>query len=206
VAKANKRGRVSGGNGKRGGAAADVRFAAQVGKIVKGIDAATVAFDGFALPELTSDQRLTSIGRLRQGEADAILAVLDTMDQFPGIFAALAAKDGGVDPNEVETEPARSALARALALAPLAKAMDALAQKVSDAIMASAQQAKELSIAAYQIGKLSAAADPGVAKAMAAPMNFYGYQGQRRKMAKKRAAASAKRNANKGNADEAISS
>jgi glycosyltransferase involved in cell wall biosynthesis len=39
-------------------------------------------------------------------------AILDTVDAFPAVFAAIAAKDGGADPNAVETGPARASLAR----------------------------------------------------------------------------------------------
>jgi len=67
-----------------------------------------VAFD---LARFTADERLHSNGRLRDGEDEVMVNILDTIDEMPGLFAALANRDHGSNPNIVETAPARAALA-----------------------------------------------------------------------------------------------
>lgn len=115
------------------------------------------------------------------------------MDAFTGVFAPLAAKDGGTDPNAVETAPARTALAEALALQPLADAIEAVAGRVSDAVLALATQAKEVSVPAYAIGKAGAASSPALRKTMAPALDFYAAPAAKRLQKKKLAAAKAKR-------------
>jgi hypothetical protein len=168
-------------------------FDVQVQKIAAAVDGAAAAFAALGLPGLTAEQRHTSMGRLRVGEAAAMEVIFDAMDAFPGVFGALAAKDGGVDPKKVETAPARAALAHAEALAPLAEALKVLDQKVADAIMASAQAAKEVSVPAYAIGKASAATDAEIGSAMAPALDFYGHVGLTRKLKAKRAATKTKK-------------
>lgn len=168
-------------------------FAAQAQKLLTSVQALATSFAALDLPSLTSEERLHSAGKLRVGESDAMTTIFDAMDAYPGVFAALAAKDGGVDPTEVETGPARAALAEAVALEPLSTAIRALETQVSDAILASAAQAKDVSVPAYAIGKASAASDPGVRKAMATAIDFYSHSAQKRVASKKIAATKAKK-------------
>jgi hypothetical protein len=173
-------------------AAASAKLTAQIQKLAANLQALASQFRDLGLPELTSEDRVHSSGRLRGGEAAAITSIFDAMDAFPGVFAALAAKDGGEDPAAVETAPGRAALAQATTLAPLAAAIQAFDTSVSDAILASAAQAKDVSVPAYAIGKASAASDPKVRKSMAAAMSFYSRSSQRLATSKKIAATKAK--------------
>jgi len=93
----------------------------------------------------------------------------------------------------VETAPARTALAEAQGLGALSAALQALATQVSDAILACATQAKDVSVPAYAIGKAGAATDPSLRKAMATSISFYSHSAQKRVASKKIAATKAKK-------------
>jgi hypothetical protein len=169
-----------------------IAFATQAQKLLASAQALAASFAALGLPTLTSDEVLHSNGKLRAGEVAAMTAIFDAMDAFPGVFAALAAKDGGIDPTKVETDPARTDLAQVQALAPLSAALKALDAEVSNAILALAGQAKTVSVPAYAIGKASAASDPQVRKALAAAITFYGRTAQKKAASKKLAATKAK--------------
>jgi hypothetical protein len=174
-------------------AGSSTTFTTQVQKLLASAQSLAASYAALGLPSLTSDEQLHSNGKLRVGEADAMTTIFDAMDDFPGVFAALAAKDGGVDPTEVETGPARGNLAQAQALAPLSAALQALDAQVSSAILALAGQAKDVSVPAYAIGKASAASDPKVRTALATAISFSGGPSQKRVASKKIAAAKAKK-------------
>lgn len=178
-----------GGNGGGGNGG----FDAKVQKLVASVAQVGAAVDALGLPALTDEERRTAIGKLRAGEADAMVAIFDAMDAFPGVFAPLAAKDGGVDPNKLETEPAREALADSQSLGPLADELQTVAARVADAVLALATQAKEVSVPAYAIGKAGAASDAKLRKAMAPALDFYGRPAAKRVAKKKLAAGRAKK-------------
>jgi hypothetical protein len=178
---------------KSNGTSATTAFAAAVQKLLAQTQALGQALDALDLPALTADERAHSNGRLRDGEAAAMVAIFDAMDAYPGVFGALAAKDGGVDPTAVETQPARNALADSQALGPVGAALATLAQRVSDGILAYASQAKDVSVPAYAIGKASAASDPAVRKALSPAITFYGAGARKRQLDKKVKATRAKK-------------
>jgi hypothetical protein len=126
------------------------------------------------LTSLTPEERMHTMGKLRDGEADAMNAVYDTMDKFPGVFWALATKDGGTNANVVETAPARASLASAQDLGPVLSALEALTTHVSDHVIASANAAKEVSVPAYAIGRTSAKQDPAIRTSLSKALEFYG--------------------------------
>jgi len=191
-------------NGSSGNGAG---FGAQVQKLSAAVKALAAQVGAMGLAGLTSEQRQTSMGKLRVGEADAIETIFDAMDAFPQVFVALAPRDGGVDPNAVETAPARAALAQSLALAPVLKSVQALEQTLSDAVIAYAEQAKQVSVPAYRIGAASAPVDAALAKAMATSMDFYGHPARtvsrRKKVAATRASKAAKKAAKNPSANGA---
>jgi len=53
---------------------------------------------------LTPTERLTSVGKLRIGEASVLREVLDTAAANPSLVAGHSDDDGGTDPNRFETE------------------------------------------------------------------------------------------------------
>ncbi|APR87536.1 hypothetical protein A7982_12885 [Minicystis rosea] len=162
------------GNAKSGGSAtATSALEKAVQKARSAVAAVMSELEAHDLESLTPDDRLHSSGRLRDGEGEAMLSILDTVDAHPGLFAALAPHDHGNDDNAVETAPARAALARRALLAPLAKDLDTLLTRVSDDMMSSGEKAKDVTVPAYGIIKASAAIAPALRKAAAPAIGFY---------------------------------
>ena len=64
------------------------------------------------LVELDAHARKHSLGKLRDGEADAMRVVLDAADGAPMYFGALATHDHGTNEKVFETKPSRHALDR----------------------------------------------------------------------------------------------
>jgi len=129
-----------------------------------------------ALPPLialTDNERRTTDGRLRQGEAKALAAVVDVADSMPTAFTVLADKDGGVDPKRFETDRLRDALARADALDELATSLEELARDVRDSQLALGGDARSVILAAYEIAKPIAKHDDGVRAKLAPALNYY---------------------------------
>jgi hypothetical protein len=129
--------------------------------------------DSLGLASLTEDERKHSAGKLRNGEAAAMTTILDTVDLFPAVFAALADKDGGFDANLVETAPSRALIARAQVLAPFAAVVETILSRVSDDMLSSAATAKEVTGPAYAIGKANATSNPKVKRALSTAIDFY---------------------------------
>lgn len=145
---------------------------------------------------LTSSQRQTSNGKLRDGETAAMVNVLDTVDAFSAMFISIADKDGGVDDAKVETGPSRELIALWTALSPVAAAIDEIQTEVADKMLDAASRAKDVTVPAYAIVRANAPANAKMAKAAKPAMTFYGQP------AKQRAANQAKqtRAAKKANA------
>jgi hypothetical protein len=76
-----------------------------VNKLIAGIRAGKRDLLAEGLVSLTPDARLHSSGKLRDGEEEVMTDVLDTIDQYPGVFIALAPHDHGKDDKVVETGP-----------------------------------------------------------------------------------------------------
>lgn len=160
---------------------------AAVQKARAAIEAANEALAAVGLARLTVEERQVSSGRLREGEPRALATILDTVDAHPELFVSLADRDGGKDPDVLETAPARAALARVAALASLEEDLDALLTAVSDDRLASAAFVKSVTVPAYGIAKANAPVNPKLRKSIAGALDFYG------KGARTRAAKNAKK-------------
>ena len=148
-------------------------FQTAIADVLATAQAMRASLDALDLASLTEDERKHSAGKLRTGEPAAMTTILDTVDAFPQLFSALAAKDNGTNPNAVETAPSRASLARSQTLAPLAIVLESLVTRVSDDMLASAAAAKDVTVPAYAIGKASAASDAKVRKSLATAIDFY---------------------------------
>lgn len=169
--------------GKNGGGKGLER---KVQKALLAIEAVIADLEGEDLEALTPDERQHSSGKLRDGEEEVMVSILDTIDAHPGLFASLAAHDHGKDDKVVETEPARSALARRALLAPLAKELGGLLTRVSDDMMANGEKAKDVTVPAYGIIKANAPMLPSLRKSAAPAIAFYQQTAKRKKaLAKK---------------------
>jgi hypothetical protein len=163
-------------------------FEAQVAKAQTSANALLAMLKALGCQVLTDEERLHTMGKLRVGEDKAMNAVFDTMDANPVVFESLADKDGGTDPNTVETQPARDALTEAEALSPLVDVLAEMHTIVSDGMIANGQFAKELSVPAYAIGKALAVTNKTIRTQLAPAITFYGVSARRNVASKQRAA------------------
>lgn len=145
------------------------------------IRAAKAALAAVDLAKLTAEERRFSSGRLREGEPAALENLLDAIDAHPSAFESLADRDGGEDPNVLETAPTRAALARRALLEPLAEELEELSNAVSDDLLASAATVKALTIPAYAIAKANASVNAKLRKSVSSALDFYAKSGRRRK-------------------------
>jgi hypothetical protein len=152
-----------------------------VSAAIASIKAAREDLEGQGLASKTQEERLYSNGKLREGEAEVMTVVLDTMDRFPGIFASLAARDHGEDDKVLETGPARAALARMALLKPLQAELEALLTRVSDDILECAELVKDVTSPGYAIIKANEAVAPEVRKASAPAITYYANLSRRRR-------------------------
>jgi hypothetical protein len=121
------------------------------------------------LIELGVAGRKHAIGRLRDGEDEALLSVFDAAEAHPSRFQALA-DDGDTG---FETVHARAALARRALLGKVASPMSEIERRLSDTQLALGSRAREIGIAAYVVGRLNAQADPALAGAMDPAIAFF---------------------------------
>lgn len=138
--------------------------------------------ENLELARLTAEERQVANGRLRDGEAEVLETLLDTMDAFPGPFAVLADKDRGDDAATLETGPTRQALARRQALAPVAAALAQLTRRVEDDVLVQGERAREVTTPAYALLKANAAVDPKLRKKAAKVFDFYAKMGRPKKL------------------------
>ena len=129
--------------------------------------------DTLGLASLTKDERLHSTGKLRDGEEPVLEVILKTIDTHSTLFTSIADKDGGQDPTKVETAPSREALARRAALVPLFDALERLAKRVGDDILASGEHVKDVTIPAYAIIRANAPLNDELRRSAADALNFY---------------------------------
>lgn len=125
------------------------------------------------LVNLSPDERAVSLGRLRDGEAKVIGSILDAVDAHPQHFSALADRDKGTDEGVVETGPTRDALAKALALVPVAERLTTLATALSDTVLTHFASAREFSIGAYSLGRPAAKFDAKLRSTLNEAHTFY---------------------------------
>lgn len=131
------------------------------------------------LVTLTEDERRHSDGKTRAGEADALSSVADAADLRPQYFAPLAAKDGGTDPKQFETDLLRDHLVRRKILAELLTASEGLTTPISDTVLSLGEHVRPVLLAAYQIAKPLAAQDDALRTKLAPALDFYGRIGRR---------------------------
>jgi len=105
---------------------------------------------------LSREERRTSTGRVGDDELPELEAILDVVDGSPALFAALAARDRGADPERVETAPTRQAIAVLRALGPVMAAVRALDDALSDTRLRLGEQVREVTTAARAIAKANA--------------------------------------------------
>jgi hypothetical protein len=156
------------------------KLALAVEKARAAVRAAVAALEAHELAASTSEERAHSAGKLRDGEDLALEGILDTVDAHPEHFVSLAPHDHGTDALKVETGPARAALARRTLLLPLAAELSALAQRVSDDVMASGALARDVTTPAYAIIRANAPINPALRKSASASLNFYVKQAQKK--------------------------
>jgi len=123
--------------------------------------------------ELTDDGRLHA-SRLREGEPEALTGVLDYADARPELFANLANKDEGKDPNVFETDLIRQRMAAAAVLQKIVDRIDQTRLAISDSALYVATLAKRPALAAYEIAKPQAPHDAVHGKKLNAAINLYG--------------------------------
>ncbi len=139
------------------------------------------------LVQLDLIARKHSIGKLRDGETDAMRSVLDAADAEPEYFRALAGKDHGGDPKRFETGPSREALHQRDELARLHKVLRGFSLRLSDSILALGAEAREVTNAAYHIARVNSDADPKLKTLLAPAFAFYARGGRPKSKTKKNA-------------------
>lgn len=120
-----------------------------------------------AIVALSRDERRSSTGKVGDEELPELTAILDAIDAQPALFTALAPRDGGVDPDAVETEPTRRVIATLHAMAPALKAVRALDEALSDTRLRLGEQVREVTTAARAIAKANAPVNDGVRAGLA---------------------------------------
>ncbi len=150
-----------------------------VGDLQKALALVAKAFDQVEvltkkLPQLTPQDRATSLGRLREGEAEAIVSLCGVMDGFPMHFVAMADQDHGEDDAVIETAPTRANIARREALVPFVARAQDIADRISDAVLVLGDRARQVSIPAYRIGTTAAKTDKKIRTALSPVTTHYG--------------------------------
>ena len=123
---------------------------------------------------LTEADRRHSEGKLRDGESDALDAVINVAEAHPAYFASLADKDGGVDPDSFETGFLRDHLERRRILAEIAAAGEHLSTPLGDTMLDLGQRVRPVLLAAYHLAKSIAVSDGNVRTRLAPALDFYG--------------------------------
>lgn len=162
------------------------KAAESIGKALDQIEAIVASIPVLSIPE-----RKASLGRLRQGEAAIIKDLCDVIDAFPTHFVAVAAQDRGKNDDVVETEPTRTDLARRAALEGTAARAQAIAVRLSDAMLILGHRIREVSIPAYRVGQNQSALDPKLRGKMVPVIEFY-QSGVRKAVATKKKNAKTK--------------
>ena len=138
------------------------------------------------LPQLTPEERASSLGRLREGEAEAVVALCDVMDAFPMHFVAIADQDQGADDSVIETKPTRDNIARREALVPLVARAQEIAERLSDAVLVLGDLARQVSVPAYRIATTAAQVDKKFRTALSPVTTHYGAGARKAKATIKR--------------------
>lgn len=126
------------------------------------------------LVTLTHEDRRTSAGRFRTGEADALGSVLKLADQKPALFESLAAKDEGNDPAVFEVALVRDRLDRIALLQPVAETFDELIASVQDTVVHLGEKTRPVLLTAYELARPQAKHDDRIRSTLAPAIDFYG--------------------------------
>lgn len=150
-----------------------------VSELQKALVGVAKAFDAVEqitskLPQLTPEERLSSLGRLRDKEPAAILALCGVMDAFPMHFVAIADQDQGEDDSVVETQPTRDNIARREALVPFVARAQEISERFSDAVLVLGDLARQVSVPAYRIATTAAQVDKKFRSALSPVTTHYG--------------------------------
>ncbi len=129
-----------------------------------------------ATADMNREERAVTNGRILTDEMPALHTMLDVIDAHAAVFASLAAKDHGRDPDRVETAPARHALELLEALVPLVDELAVAHRRAADLALRLGELTRSVTTPAYAIGNANAAVNPALRSAMA-PVNDY-YRGR----------------------------
>jgi len=143
------------------------------------------------LVQYSTDERVHTTGKLRDGESAALTNIVSTVAQFPGLFDSLSDKDGGGDDATLETDPTSAMLERLGTLKPLAEGVAQFAQKLTDTALSMGASVRELTTPAYGIIRANAPINPKLSAASAPARTFYGDIGRKGARTKGKAAAAA---------------
>lgn len=124
-------------------------------------------------PALSKDERQSSGGKFRTGEAEILGQLLDVVDARPALFSALAPHDGGEDPAVVETAAARDALARKVAADEAVAAAELYLRALRDYALTAGEEVRELTTPAYAIIRANAAVNASLRDEAAGPIAYY---------------------------------
>jgi hypothetical protein len=137
---------------------------------------------------IDKDERLHSNGRIKDGEPAVMRSVLDTVDEHPRYFEALAPIDNGKDDRRVETGPARADLERREHLAAIGRAVDELSIKLGDTLLVLGESVRDVVSPAYRIGRTAAEVNPEIRRALGTAITFYSAASREQAREKKKAA------------------
>lgn len=122
---------------------------------------------------MSADDRRRSAGRVGDDESKALQSVIGAMELRPGVFAALADEDEGLDPARLETELMRERFARRDAYATLAEDLTRLAAIFEDEAIAQGALVIPVARAAYEIAKPVSRRDAALREAIAPALDYY---------------------------------
>jgi hypothetical protein len=164
-------------------------FDAALTTIQQHLGAIEKVIGSLALGAMSDDERLHAGGGLRKGEQDSMTCLFDAADAIPGPFMSLADKDGGKDPEKLETYPARDALARAVAISPVTAKLDLIRRALGDDLLTSLHDAREFASSLYMIAKANAPANAKLKARIAKATSFHGAAARKAIVTKKKKAA-----------------
>ena len=162
-----------------------------VGKLREITDEILSAINNFGkiLPELfdmPDEWRTVSEGNFRENETEILQSVLKVAEEHPQYFGALAKKDKGQDPGELETDLLRQRIQRRDLYKQLARAFEPLAIRLNDTALYEGENSRSVALRIYSIAKSMAKHDDVLRSKLSQALDFY--KEPARKAAKTRAA------------------
>jgi hypothetical protein len=123
------------------------------------------------LVTMTKDQRRRA-PRLRDGEHDMMLKVLQVVDLKPALFESLADQDEGMDPRAFESMLLRDRIEKHRLFSRIAEKLSPLGGKLSDSTLYTATKFRDALYAAYRIAKTHAETDRRINDVLAPVIDF----------------------------------